>query len=355
MNRIFERAGRNGQRMFFSAETVNMPEFYERRKIGIVGCGKSTGATFAATALALYASELTAHKVAYVQMDGETFSNYQTIEQKQQKTDIYDALGMDKRFAGREFIDFFGLLEQGKSIRGLRNLDEKINWALHIPQEHRQNSYRMTELSVRMRPLSAHKKVDMRLKKPAKDADKELRFLRLINNIAGDFIVCDFGSSMPARKLYEDMDLILCVVDPMPSKLLSAIELLGSIKLMEAKGYEVIWLINKDSSGVNRREFRDFTGLKIASVSADTAVKNKKIISEQTDSSEKSLHSIQKGFSGGSGSDKKKRCYSLPLLDQRDFYRAEYNCEIAAGQKAVRAQTEIVFRALLTEILARLK
>lgn len=274
MKRIFERKA--------SIEDIPHEAVIERTKVGVVGMGSGAGASFIGVSLAYYASQTSKRKTAYVQLDGK---------KERYKTDIYDALGMDKRFAGREFLDFFLLLDEGKSVKHVRNIDENINWALEIP-------YAM--------------KKKQNVCKEKNDLSEQLKYMRLVNNIDGDFIICDFGAGgmvkPDERALYEDMDVVICVIDPLPSRLLGASEQLKLISSLKIGGHKVITVINKDNPGVNRRELRDF-------------------------------------LSYGEG------WYTIPMLDEKLIYLCQYNCEIPASHKEIREKTEPIFLKILNEIL----
>lgn len=274
MKRIFERKS--------SIEDSRHEAVIERIKVGVVGIGSGAGASFIGVSLAYFAAQMSERNTAFVQLDGK---------RERCKTDIYDALGMDKRFAGREFVDFFNLLDDGKSVKHVKNIDENINWALEIPyaMKRKQNGC-----------------------KEKNDLSEQLKYMRLVNNIDGNFIICDFGADnlmKPGeRALYEDTDVIICVIDPLPSRLLGASEQLKFIRSLKIRGHKVITVINKDNPGVNRRELRDF-------------------------------------LSYGEG------LYTIPMLDEKLIYLCQYNCEIPASHKEIREKTEQIFLKMLKEIL----
>lgn len=240
----------------------------EKTKLGVIGMAPYSGCTFTASALAFFASASGRH-AAFIQME--------------KSCEVYDALGMDRRFAGRSFTDFFKVLSEEKSIKGIKNIDSGINWALRMP----------------------HK--DQELSRSGEEEElASMDYMRIANNIRGDFIICDFGSSFHDRALYQDMDYIVFVIDPMPSKLLMGEKILASVKSMELKGYPVIWVVNKDNPGINKKQLKAFLSLRKYKV--------------------------------------------LPLLDEALFYCAQYNCEIPALQKGIREKTEKIFLEMLNEV-----
>ncbi|MCI8631477.1 MAG: hypothetical protein HFG67_04275 [Firmicutes bacterium] len=320
MNRIFERAG--------VYEETREAVINEKIKVGIAGCGCRAGASFTATSLAVLAARTSDRRVAFVQSDADMYKFEFPINARKfcklQKTNLYDALGMDKRFAGRHFTDFFGLIERGMSIRNIRNVDEQINWALRIPvsgnsyigpsqYECLSNNGKAKEVA-QIHDGILDKESSMLFSEELQYREEEYLILaRLINNVAGDFTVCDFGSGQFAdfkNPLYLDMDTLVCVLDPLPSKLLESADMINEIRLMEAKGQKIIWILNKDNGGVNRRELRDFLG---------------NILS---------------------------RAYVIPLMDERLFYSAEYNCEIPFDKREIHEKTKSVFGEILQKIFA---
>ncbi|MDR1027797.1 MAG: hypothetical protein LBL63_00060 [Clostridiales Family XIII bacterium] len=151
----------------------------------------------------------------------------------------YDRVGMDKHFAGREYVSFYRLLSQGRPVRGLSNFDGGVNWILRVPGE----SFDRFEI---------------------------VEFIRLIDNAAGDAVICDvngaFGLSLDRegarigelRKILDDMDRVCAVVDPLPSGMMADREKLELFKDYESSGGDIVYLLNKCNPGVNRREARAF-------------------------------------------------------------------------------------------------
>lgn len=209
MNRILSR----------EAEESEKHSVQEKLKIGIVGISDYAGTSFLAGCLARYLANTGKHKPAVIEFGKGT---------------LFDSYGMDKRFAGRSYVQFYNSVSQNKSIRGLQNMDEGINWMLRSPDE--QNI-----------KLTFEQK------------------LRLINHSRGDAILCDFSGNQDydsqLSQLLLSMDQIIAVIDPMPSKMLAGHHLLCSIKDMEQNirgAGTVIYIINKFNEGVNRRQMLSY-------------------------------------------------------------------------------------------------
>lgn len=211
----------------------------DKLKVGVIGISQGAGAGFLAGCLARYLANTGKHHPAVVELG---------------KGYLFDSIGMDKRFAGRKWCRFFEALAENRSIRGMRNEDEGINWVLRSPGE---------------------EKITLTLEQK----------LRMIGHTGGDVILCDLsGESEPDFELMRNLDQIIAVIDPMPSRMLAGYRTLCSLKMMESEQKEIIFVINKMNRGVNRRQLLEF--LKI------------------------------------------RKPLFMPLVDPESIYTAEYNCKI---------------------------
>ncbi len=211
----------------------------EKLKVGIVGISTGAGASFLTGCLSRHLANTRKHSPAVVELG---------------KGSLFDSCGMDKRFAGRTYFRFYEAIRENKSIRGMRNMDEGINWILKSTEEGKIS-------------LSFEQK------------------LRLVSHARGDIILCDgSGETDPDYPLLQSMDQIIAVIDPMPSKMLEGYHTLCNLKVMEIERGNIIYVINKMNSGVNRRQMLDF--LKI------------------------------------------RKPIFLPLVSPQSTYTAEYNCKI---------------------------
>ena len=203
-----------------SREAEEAEKYYamEKLKVGIVGISDHAGASFLTGCLARYLANTGKYRPAVVEFG---------------RGSLFDSYGMDKRFAGRSYFQFFHALTRNKSIRGRQNMDEGINWILRSPDEQK------LELTFEQK-------------------------IRLASHSKGDVVLCDFsGNQEPDRQLLTSMDQVIVVIDPMPSKMLGGYHLLCSIKEMEQNGGEaVIYVINKLNQGVNRRQMLDYLKIK---------------------------------------------------------------------------------------------
>ena len=191
---------------------------------------------------------------------------------------IYESIGAEKRFSNREFAPFYTLVKKRKYIRGIKNMDAGVNWALMTSYESK-TGYALTALEE----------------------------ARLINNIYGDVIICDMGSEIKISRL-DEMDKIICVVDPMPSRLIGSRTVYQKLKEEEHKGKEIIWIINKANGGINKKCFREY-------------IKIKKPI-------------------------------TIPLIRPEYFYTAEYNCRIPFEQREIKNKVRTQFEEIVKHIIA---
>jgi len=185
----------------------------DKLKIGVIGISTGAGAGFLTGCLARYLANTRKHSPAVVELGKGT---------------LFDSFGMDKRFAGRSYYRFYEALRENKSIRGMWNMDEGINWILKSPEEGKIS-------------LSFEQK------------------LRLVSHARGDVILCDVsGEAEPDYQLLQSMDQIIAVIDPMPSKMLEGYHTLCNLKVLEIEGGDMMYVINKMNKGVNRRQMLEF-------------------------------------------------------------------------------------------------
>lgn len=204
----------------------------ERYKIGIIGISADSGVSFLTTALAAYFAEQ--KKITPVVLELG-------------KGSLYHSLGMERHFSGRSFKSVFEAERDQENVKNIWNLYKGINWALQTPL----------------------------------DLQKNYGFLekfRLIHNIAGDLLFCDFSGCQVGRmeqdkienevlqcdstwQLLREMNKILLVVDPLPSKLLVGGEQLARYRLSRLP---ITFVVNKDNKGVQHKELNNYLQIKDA-------------------------------------------------------------------------------------------
>ena len=218
--RLNRRLTRGGHDVFLASPP-------EVRKIGIVGLSAGAGVTTLALALAeCLSSKQKSAPVTYLEIS-------EGPDERSAAGLPYDKIGIDRHFAGRDFVSFYRLAAEGKPLSGKYNLSGGVNWVLRMP-------------------------VDMRHTIGAS------ALLRLIDNVDGAPVICDISSSLSLGTLADvlaDMQRIICVVDPLPSKLLAGGPVMDRVRSAEHAGITVDYVLNKMNTGVNLREVKRFVSL----------------------------------------------------------------------------------------------
>jgi hypothetical protein len=198
----------------------------EKVKIGFVGLSAGAGVSLLTFSLARYIANKKEQAPAVIELSDGDEGIYGWN---------YDAVGIDRRFSNRAYFSFYKAMAEGRGIRNALNMDEGINWALRVPAE--------TDCVPDLQQMTG-----------------------LINNTAGDITLCDFSARLSfgergearqltgLKRLLRDMTLVVCVVDPMPSKLLGGHGRLSVIKEVETESRNVFYVVNKYGRGVNKRE-----------------------------------------------------------------------------------------------------
>jgi len=250
--KIKEREGHMNRLFLRERDEQHPPLVAEKIKIGVAGMCQGAGVTVIGTTLAKIASKNIQGRVKFLEI----------AEPLRHKPMLFDSLGMDKRFAGRDFFEFYSAVSEGRPIRGKVNIDEGISWALITNSD---------------------------LKKCVSLTREEK--IHLINNTSCDILVCDINCNTSDSNnadqweaLVNEMDLIIFVIDPMPSRLLAGFSLLNRAKALEEKGKKIVWVINKFNDGINKKECLEYLRIKIFG--------------------------------------------TIPLVQQEKFYTSEYNCRL---------------------------
>ena len=220
------------------------------RRIGIVSAARGAGGRFFAANFACFLAE-EGRRPAVLELGAPG---------------LYDVLGMDKRFAGRAFCP------QG----GPPNIAAGVNWSLLAP--------------------------DAVQPSPEGGLERFYERLRLIDRVEGDVVLCLLTGLMERERdlFLRDMDTTFLVIDPLPSRLLSAAD---PVKLIRDEEKRVSPLVNKMNGGVKRHELASFLGVRSAP--------------------------------------------EIPLVPAEEIYRAEYACRAPYEAKPVADLLRPAFRRIL--------
>jgi hypothetical protein len=256
--------GENAMSKLYASDIENNYQILERCKIGILGVTDDAGISFVAVSLA------------------KALADYGLVPAVVElgKGALYESIGIERRFLGREFYSYFKALHDEEKIRGKTNFDEGINWVLRTPKD--------AHIA-----LSPHK------------------MLRLISNIAGEVIICDLSgvkiqddAEDLMTELLKEMDALIAVIDPMPSRMIRGYPHYHLIRRLPGK---VIYVINKYNRGINNREMNGFL-----------KVRNPVII---------------------------------PFVAPEALYEAEYNCSLAYSNSVVKKIIKEPIRELLKRVI----
>jgi len=224
-----------------------------RQVIGVTGIGRGAGATFTAMGLAVKMAEMT---------EGVTFA-----DGRQHEEGGYSArrlLAVDRLFEKKA-----AAMGSGPGKR--TNIYHKVNWAV----------------CGQLCPGAGGQKTG-----PEELKEPDYR------TFPGKYIIVDSPQNT------EDMDVVVCVVDPLPSRIMAGLETFRRVK--EQQLVPVIWVMNKASSAAGRREVETFLKIRFT--------------------------------------------HSIPLVEAETFYRAEFRCTQPVFEHDM-AGTGEVFRRLAEEIL----
>jgi hypothetical protein len=202
-------------RIFDNNDEIDRLKVFDKTKVGVIGIGSSVGVSLISECLAKQGSK-NGFFPCVIELGGGS---------------IYDGIGIDKRFDTREYFQFFNSLSREESIRNKKNVSDGVNWISKAPEE---NHIRLSNNHI----------------------------MKLVNNAVGEFIICDFSrisleedNYLLIQELLLDMDKIIVVIDPLPSKLLRGAEQLERIREIFSKP---IYVINKYNQGINKNELMKF-------------------------------------------------------------------------------------------------
>lgn len=183
-----------------------------RIKVGLTGLSPGAGVSFVTSILAGFLADVIHGNPAVLELGSPS---------------LYEAMGLSRHFSEGKLRFYSQELAAGESPRALRNVYAGINWLVRSPKE-----------TAWEEQLS--------------------QALRLVNNAEGDFILCDLSGFTKEKLLLQaisEMDAVILVVDPLPSRLLMGQAVLERLK---TTGAEPFLLVNKNNGGVRRRELNRF-------------------------------------------------------------------------------------------------
>lgn len=246
-----------------------------KKKLAIVGIGSGVGTSFVATNLA-YLMAKDVDGVSYVEAAEDS-----------KRVGAYYSVPLNRVLSRKRAVDYYALANEGLAYGSRRNLYANVNWAVRLPQD--------DTVAARQRGKEKTEGVSefFRSEAAIPSAGAQGFALRggdglMYERIPGRYLILD---EAPIARLTE-ADLVICVLDPLPSRLHDGMEKLICLRENRMKAGRrfspvlnlptpVIWVLNKDNPQVSHRELEQLLKIRFD--------------------------------------------YVLPLMDERFFYRAEYS------------------------------
>lgn len=188
-------------------------------RIAVTGTGECVGASFTAAGLAVFFARR-GRKVTYTEIGDPV----------RMRRLMYDAIALDRRLGRENVKAVYRSIREMEPQKSLRvNLSDGISWRVITPED-----------------------VDDGLNPEPADIS------RMISSADGDVQIFDVSAGEKFNGCLLDMDLVVAVTDPMPSKLMRQRERIKFLKRLEASGNRVMWTVNRMNDGVSKRQIQGF-------------------------------------------------------------------------------------------------
>ena len=250
----------------------------QKYRIGVVGVGEGAGATFLAASIARLIAE-TGQPAAYIECR----------KPEAGKPLLYDRMCFDHFFRRKKFHDFLSEAETFPGNTGENgrkdqnghtaqntgiarepqtetrvNLCENVNWILY-GNCMRSGSIEEASFSMRNRKPGAYMMDEGQIASRSERLSDRLRtseaedFLDF-TAIKGKYLILD------SPKMWRQTDLLIGVIDPLPSRILAGLDTFEALKNEEKMGLQagkrVLWVLNKNNPLADRTETERFLKLK---------------------------------------------------------------------------------------------
>lgn len=184
-----------------------------KKVIKIIGSSGGCGATFVASSLAFIMGRY---------CDGVTY--LEGCRPAFEPAPFYE-LSLDKHIPRKRLADFAALKKAGKPTDNRVNLYGNVNWAVRIPE-----------------PAGIGEAVEI-AKTPACAEDEPVRPPVYPQEVAGRYILWDSRERRAGDEGRCKSDLILCVIDPLPGRVMAAEKTIK--ELINRPQHNVLWVFNK--------------------------------------------------------------------------------------------------------------
>lgn len=188
------------------------------KRIGVVPVSRGSGAGLITALLAVEAVS-----------GGLTEKANRVLAVELGRGNLYDQLCADRWFQLRPMISYWNCIHGEGRVERVMNPRYGVNWLLRTPEDRGFESLCVN------------------------------RAVRLMYSLSGDVAFLDFSSvgSEELFDLLEDVDEIVAVVDPLPSKLLEGYERLYRLRL---RASPVHWVVNRWRDEIDERELKKILG-----------------------------------------------------------------------------------------------
>ena len=203
------------------------------------------------------------------------------------ESQVYFSAGLDRRFRERQFTDFFQLYMEGKPLDRNVNLHKGVNWVVWRQSAGTEpgeaaKGVGLMKFGENIGRTGAELESGMDAGCTGKVESGRRKAGLDVRCLAGTCVVAD----SPAIDDLMTYDLIVAVIDPLPSRIFAGAATYEKLQDMAMSGAPVLWVVNRDSAAVNHGELRRFLRL--------------------------------------------KDFVSIPLMDEKVFYESEYTCRLPA-------------------------
>ena len=209
------------------------------KRIGIVPVSQGAGAGFI---MAMVSTELAAMR-GYGGGKKETqVDEGGIIALELGPGDLYDRLCVDRWFRIRQMVSYWNCVHGEGLVERIVNPKCGVNWFLRTPMDLPVQGINESGIGGR----------GMQLERG--------RAVKLLYSLPGDLAFVDFSSVEEENLWYllGDMDQVVAVIDPLPSKLLEGYERICRLKLWKEP---VTWVINRWTDQIDGKELKKILGL----------------------------------------------------------------------------------------------
>jgi len=217
----------------------NLTEKKRKKKIAVVGISRGAGTTFVSVSLAFLLASVENEKKTQSTVSPARVSYLELRRPQPGESMVYYSASLDRRFQSRRFTDFFSLHFHGKLLPQMINLHKGINWAVWRQP---------MDIGDESGCPGADSAVNHGIKSMADFP---------LNQMPGEYIVAD----SPSLDTLQKYDLVIGVIDPLPSAVYAGSQVYEQMRDMEMTGLPVMWVVNKDSPDVNHLSLKRYLKL----------------------------------------------------------------------------------------------